>query len=395
MRRVVSLFSGCGGMDLGFEGGFSTAEKSIKNPSWIAERISNGQVKLKKTNFKTIFACDIKPSAKSVWEGYFNRKVFNLESVVDLVKKARLGEFNFPRAEVVTGGFPCQDFSVAGKRNGFKSVKSHDMSLLEKPSVESRGMLYYWMREIVALVQPNIFIAENVKGLVSLGDVKEVIAEDFRSIGGGYIVLEPKVLHSGEYGVPQSRERVIFIGVRKDSLKDEALAGLESNDPDFNLYPEVTHHLKNGIVTVKDVLADLPEPELSSDLTHQAYSKAKWYGKHCQGQTEVNLDGLGPTIRSEHHGNIEFRRLSLGNGGKIAGEMNLPQRRLSVRECARIQTFPDDFNFVGNGVSGSEAYKLVGNAVPPLLAYHLATKLDSVWNKFFHVQKVTKEEWVA
>ena len=188
---------------------------------------------------------------------------------------------------------------------------------------------------------------------------------------------------------------MIFIGVRKDSLKDEALAGLESNDPDFNLYPEVTHHLKNGIVTVKDVLADLPEPELSSDLTHQAYSKAKWYGKHCQGQTEVNLDGLGPTIRSEHHGNIEFRRLSLGNGGKIAGEMNLPQRRLSVRECARIQTFPDDFNFVGNGVSGSEAYKLVGNAVPPLLAYHLATKLDSLWNKFFHVQKVTKEEWVA
>lgn len=382
-------------MDLGFEGGFLTFDKSIKNKAWISEQTSNGQVKLKQTGFETIFACDIKPAAKTVWENHFKRKIFLLESVVDLVKKTKTGEFHFPDAEVVTGGFPCQDFSVAGKRTGFSSTKSHDMTLLEKPTAESRGMLYYWMREIVALVQPKIFIAENVKGLVSLGDVKNIIAEDFRNIGGGYFVLEPKVLHSGEYGVPQSRERVIFIGIRKDSLKEEALLGLKSGDPLFNPYPEPTHCLKNGIVTVKDAIIDLPEPESSNDLSHRNYSKAKWYGKHCQGQTEVNLNGLGPTIRSEHHGNIEFRRLFSDNGGKIIPEFHLPQRRLSVRECARIQTFPDDFAFVGNGVSGSEAYKLVGNAVPPLLAYHLAKKLESVWNNLFQTKKTVKEGWVA
>lgn len=394
-KTVISLFSGCGGMDLGFEGGFFTHPKSVKNKLWIDEYGDNGQVKLKQTGFETIFACDIKPSAKKAWEAYFDRDVFHLESIVDLVKKAKTGEFEFPEADVVTGGFPCQDFSVAGKRNGLKSTKGHDMSTLDEPSVESRGMLYYWMREVVSLVKPKIFIAENVKGLVSLADVKETIVEDFRSVAGGYIVLDPQVLHAGEYGVPQSRERVIFIGIRKDMLSAVALEGLLSGSLSYNPYPKKTHSLKVEIVTSKDVLFDLKEPEESEDISHQFYSKAKWYGKHCQGQTEVNPKGLAPTIRSEHHGNIEFRRLSLENGGKIEAEFDLPQRRLSVRECARIQTFPDDFEFVGNGVCGSDAYKLVGNAVPPLLAYHIAKRLDELWESFFECGEIDQESRVA
>lgn len=394
-KTVISLFSGCGGMDLGFEGGFFTHHKSVKNRLWIDEYGENGQVKLKQTGFETIFACDIKPSAKKAWEAYFNRDVFHLESIVDLVKKARKGEFEFPEADVVTGGFPCQDFSVAGKRNGLKSMKGHDMSTLDNPSVESRGMLYYWMREVVSLVKPKVFIAENVKGLVSLADVKKTIVEDFRSVAGGYIVLDPQVLHAGEYGVPQSRERVIFIGIRKDTLSDAALEGLQNGSLNYSPYPKKTHSLKVEIVTSMDVLCDLSEPEHSKDISHQFYSKAKWYGKHCQGQTEVNLKGLAPTIRSEHHGNIEFRRLSLENGGKIENEFDLPQRRLSVRECARIQTFPDDFEFVGNGVCGSDAYKLVGNAVPPLLAYHIAKRLDEVWESFFDSGEIHQESRVA
>ena len=106
-------------------------------------------------------------------------------------------------------------------------------------------------------------------------------------------------------------------------------------------------------------------------------------GRHCQGQQEVVLDGIGPTIRSEHHGNIEFRRLTREHGGRYGEELDegLRERRLSVRECARIQTFPDDYEFVipaqkGNkSVSGSEAYKIIGNAVPPLLGYHIAKRL--------------------
>lgn len=106
------------------------------------------------------------------------------------------------------------------------------------------------------------------------------------------------------------------------------------------------------------------------------------------GRSEVDLDGLGPTIRSEHNGNIEFRRLSASNGGQHARELaaGLPQRRLIVRECARIQSFPDDLELVvpggggEEGVSGFDGYKLVGNAVQPLLGYRIAWRLDELWS---------------
>lgn len=148
-------------------------------------------------------------------------------------------------------------------------------------------------------------------------------------------------------------------------------------------------------VTVKQALEDLVEPEQSTDISQQKYSKAKYMGKHCQGQQEVRLDGLAPTIRSEHHGNIEFRRLSKEHGGKHKTELKqgLNERRLSVRECARIQTFPDEYQFVipaSNGnksVSGSEAYKIIGNAVPPLLGYHIAKRLEENWKLYFGEEK--------
>lgn len=369
---VASFFSGCGGLDLGLEGGFRIKASSIRNRSYIASQAGD-TVTLKKTGLNTVFACDINGKAKLAWERYFNRPhIYHRESVVDLVKKAHDGTFSFPHADVVTGGFPCQDFSVAGKRRGFRSFRSHKNETAddELPSIESRGMLYFWLREAIAIIQPKIFIAENVKGLVSLGDVADVIKRDFSTVNNGYYVLEPRVLNAADYGVPQSRERVFFIGIRSDLLSSMATAG----EPYFEQllsYPEPSHDYASGdYVQLQDYLLDLPEPEYSTDPSHQKYSKAKWYGKHCQGQTEVKLSGVAPTIRSEHHGNIEFRRLSPINGGK--NEPHLAQRRLSVRECARIQTFPDDFDFVFPGVSASEAYRMIGNAVPPLLAYHLS-----------------------
>ena len=144
----------------------------------------------------------------------------------------------------------------------------------------------------------------------------------------------------------------------------------------------------------KSVLLDLEEPEKSKDLSQNYYSKAKFMGKHCQGQKEINLDKLAPTIRAEHHGNIEFRRLSIENGGNYKTEIKKgnQERRLTLRECARIQTFPDDFNFVLPSnknsrkkfeLSPSQGYKLVGNAVPPLLAYHIAKKIETNWPLYF------------
>ena len=379
--KTISFFSGCGGFDLGFEGNFFVHKNSIVNKKWIEESCGDF-VKIKKTGFETVFACDIKKSAKITWENYFKReKVFQLDSIVDLVKQAKKGKFKFPDAEIVTGGFPCQDFSIAGKRNGFKSKISHkntkDFNIATE---ESRGMLYYWMREAISVINPKIFVAENVKGLVTIEDAKEIIANDFRNINGGYFVVDPKVLHAGNYGIPQSRERIFFIGIRKNLLNNDLKLQHLLNS--INVYPSATHNVHfNKIVQSKDYLKDLPEPQNSDDRSQQEYSKAKWYGKHCQGQIEINLNGLAPTIRSEHHGNIEFRRLSKENGGKNKKEYNLEQRRLTVRECARIQTFPDNYQFVLPNVSTSEAYKLIGNAVPPLLGYHIAQNLKILIKK--------------
>lgn len=409
---MLSLFSGCGGLDLGFEGGFdvlSSAINEIVHPDWQCKIVGDGQwVSLPKTKFSTVFANDIREGAQSAWNNYFKKfnienNIYHLGSIVDLVREHKEGRTIFPcDVDVVTGGFPCQDFSVAGKRLGFKSRKDHKGCLSEKssPSIESRGKLYMWMREVISITKPKIFIAENVKGLVNLKNVKSIIERDFRTIAGnGYIVVEARVLHSADYGVPQSRERVIFIGFRISALTSEAQEALSQPliDEQFDPYPKPTHaYTRTGRellkpVSLKEAFAGLLEPDESVDLSQQKYSKAKYMGKHCQGQVEVKLSGIGPTIRSEHHGNIEFRRLSKEHGGLYWEELQagLKERRLTVRECARIQTFPDDYDFVfpsrsgQKGVSASEAYKVIGNAVPPLLGYHIARNIQDKWKLYF------------
>lgn len=422
-RKILSLFSCGGGMDIGFEGGFKVIKSTLNralSKDWIASE-DDKYCTLKETCFETIFANDIVPEAKATWVDYFSRKrktdvsnLYHVKSIVDIVKEHKEGNKNIlpPEVDIVIGGFPCQDFSVAGKRKGFESTKDHNgkTKKCDLPSEETRGKLYMWMKEVIELTMPNIFIAENVKGLANMGNVKQIIQSDFENIGsGGYIVLNPQVLHAGRYGVPQSRERIFFIGIKKSALKNEAIEALLSDDlPEkYSPYPEPSHILQHEttslfsniplepFVSSGQVLLDLPEPEKSHDISHKYYSKAKYMGSHCQGQKEVNLSKLAPTIRSEHHGNIEFRRLSSEHGGTNYSELqqDKKERRLTLRECARIQTFPDDYNFVIETqkpktkfiVSPSSAYKLVGNAVPPLLAYHIAKKIETNWSIYFNV----------
>lgn len=405
--NIVSLFSGCGGMDLGFEGGFKAFRKSIpqeKYESFVEKSIDKNYVELKSTRFRTVFANDILKDARNTWVHNFSKKnykteVFHTESIVNLVKLHEQGLKVFPdKVDIVTGGFPCQDFSVAGKRNGFNSHRKHDGELIngDLPTEETRGKLYYWMKRVVEITEPMIFIAENVKGLVNLSDVKDIIQKDFASANGnGYIVLEPQVLHSANYGIPQSRERVIFIGIKKSELTSKALKELQKKkvSDEYNPYPPITHNDKS-FVSLNDILKDIEEPSQSEDLSQQHYSKAKFMGKHCQGQSEINLNKIGPTIRAEHHGNIEFRRLSVENGGQYKAELDSGkiERRLTVRECGLIQSFPPDFEFVVKSnelrkkflISPSQAYKVIGNAVPPLMAYNLAKRIEDLWNKYFN-----------
>ncbi len=425
-RRLLSLFSGGGGMDLGFEGGFSVHRACVNElfyANWLAEPVPGKAdwVRLPTTSFETVFANDIEPAAARAWRYYFAKRHsvegrYQTRSVVDLVKDHEAGKFEFPaKIDIVTGGFPCNDFSVAGKRNGFDSHRSHTGELRsgEEASAESRGKLYWWMKQVVEITKPKVFVAENVKGLVSLANVKKIIEDDFRHISGGYLVVPAQVLFAPDYGVPQTRERVIFIGLRKDQLKPEALEALSLPvvASDYSLYPPATHaivttKLLKKYVPVGQVFADLVEPELAQDLSQKTFSQAKFMGTHCQGQKEVDLTQLAPTIRAEHHGNIEYRRLSAEHGGKHHDELakGLPERRLTVRECARVQTFPDDYDFVINKVepdrvtwsddnlmgssranylNSTAGYRIIGNAVPPLLAYHIAHRLEVLWDRLF------------
>ena len=196
--RVLSLFSGCGGMDIGFEGGFIAPRKSFAPESNCVDYlIDEDWLCLKPNKFTTVFANDILPEAKAGWKAYMSTHghdddIYNLMSIVDLVKE------------------------------------------------ESRGKLYYWMKQVIDIVHPKVFIAENVKGLVSLGNVKEIIQRDFASAdGNGYIVLNPQILNAADYGVPESRERVIFIGIRRDALTKKALDALTSDiiTDEYNPYP--------------------------------------------------------------------------------------------------------------------------------------------------------------
>lgn len=407
---LLSLFSGCGGMDIGFEGKFICHRKSVgDNSKWIDDKINSSWVLLKKNRFSTVFANDILDEANITWMSYMKRfgkddSIYRSESIVDLVKLHNNGVKVFPKdVDIVIGGFPCQDFSVSGKRLGFNSETSHigKKDSFDTPTEENRGKLYFWMKQVIDITKPKIFIAENVKGLVNLGNAKEIIKKDFSSADdGGYIVINPKVLHAGDYGVPETRERVFFIGIRKSALNEEARIALEMDEiPNkFNPYPKTTHkytQYSDGRlppVCCRDVLTGVLEPGESNDLSQMFYSKAKYMGMHCQGQVEIRLDGLGPTIRSEHHGNIEFRRLSTEHGGILFSELEsgLQERRLTPRECALIQTFPPDYPFVqykvGTAtfrVSPSGAYKVIGNAVPPVLAYNIARRIQEVWPLYF------------
>ena len=407
--KVLSLFSGCGGMDIGLEGGFICHRRSVTNPEWIDHAVNEDWIMLRRNTLRTVFACDILEEARMAWLRYMSRydvdpSVYHLTSIVDLVKQQKDGVDIFPKdVDIVTGGFPCQDFSVAGKRRGFNSSVLHngERRTDDMPSEETRGKLYMWMKQVIEIVQPKMFIAENVKGLVNLGDVKDIIQHDFSTANGNdYIVLDPQVLHAANYGVPETRERVIFIGIRRSALRQDAVKALEQEQipAEYNPYPKPTHNHNandkslNAPVSCREIFKGLPEPTLSEDLAQKEYSHAKYLSNGSQGQTEININGLAPTIRSEHHGNIEFRRLSQEHGGKNTDELSngMEERRLTPRECALIQTFPPDYPFVFHkrdskryAVSPSGAYKIIGNAVPPVLAFNIARRVQEVWPLYF------------
>lgn len=330
--NVLSLFSGCGGMDLGFEGGFDyLGQHYDKNP------------------FDIVFSNDIFKEAADSYEANFRKQV-ERRSIIDLDEN----ELPDVTVDIVLGGFPCQSFSLAGKRKGLS---------------DARGQLYLQMIRVIKHYKPKMFIAENVDGIRNsrkniAGEnvdrsALDTILDDFNSAGYN---VQYHVLNSADYGVPQTRRRVIIMGIRKDlgTIEDE-------------FYPEKLYSSDNSTPLkwrtaydgIEDLWDEINNPKFPNH-TIKDYSKAKFYpGKKMQGNNRISKDKPAPTIRSEHHGNIEGHY----NTTKADENDMTGWRRLSVRECARLQSFPDSYVFVS---AASSAYKAIGNAVPPVMAWHIA-----------------------
>jgi len=358
--KVLSLFSGIGGMDMGFGGDVIVHQDSISKDFKYTIDTTINFVKLTPTNFEIIFQNDILDGAKKIYElnNPNHPKNYIISSINDLLKD----HYKFPKSDVIIGGFPCTDFSQSGKRLGFNSTKSHNLKD-EVTNDNNRGTLYKSFVEVVKRVKPKIFVAENVYGLLTMeGNPIKQIIKDFEKVG--YNVNYELIL-ANEYGIPQRRKRVIIIGISKD----RKIKKLQSN---WN------HLIKNKIsCTLGKYFEHLKEPHESIDIAQQIYSKTAKLTKG-QGQAEINLNGFGPTMRAEHHGNIEFRRHT---NGINKSESNLAERRLTVREAGLIQTFPPNYIFTNNREMTS--YKYIGNAVPTLLAYIIADKVEELLRKYF------------
>lgn len=314
---IISLFAGCGGLDLGFKGDFDFQGN-----------------KYAKRKFEIIWANDIDKYACQTFKNYFKQDIVcgDIGQILEGTHQFKSGEQNIPsHADIVLGGFPCQDFSHAGKREGFDG---------------KRGLLYQRMIEVIKRTKPMIFVAENVRGLLTMnnGEAIRTIIQDFEAIG--YHVVY-KLLTAADFGVPQTRERVIIVGTRKDKL------------PQFEFPKPVIN--ENKWINLKQAIGDLEHID-EGKIPNHYWSKAK--KNKGQGNSIVFENKPGPTMRAEHHGNIEWH----WNG----------KRRLSAREAARIQSFPDDFIFYP---STSSAYKQIGNAVPPALAWHLAKAIETFLDK--------------
>ena len=360
--KIISLFTGIGGMDMGFHDNVIVHKDSIIYNDFVDKPYTiKDFVVLKRNNFVSLFQNDILKGAKEVFGFNNDNSKYNTKSIFDLISE----KFVFPKADIVIGGFPCQDFSHAGQRKGFQSNKSHNSK--EETDFEKengRGTLYKSFVEVVKQVKPKVFVAENVYGLMTMKNepIKQII-QDFSELGYD---VNYQVIYCPDFGIPQTRKRVLIMGISKDRKKE--------------ICQEWNYITKNKTkCNIGNYFLHLQEPNETDDISQMLFSKAKRLEKG-QGQKEINLDTFAPTMRAEHHGNIEFRRYKNSQINK--NESHLDERRLTVREAGLIQTFPPDYIFTKK--KSMTSYKYIGNAVPPLLGYLIADKVNEICRYYFN-----------
>lgn len=363
---TIDLFSGCGGMTLGF----------------------------KMAGFTSILASDIDENCQKTINTNFPEIPFVCKDITQITKEEVDSIIGDKRPDVIIGGPPCQGFSLANKnRNKIKD--------------DPRNKLFYHFVKFIDWYSPSAFVMENVKGLLSMqnGEVISTIIEEFSNAGAGYNVVK-KVLCAKDYGVPQSRERVILIGIRKDLglvptfpepnsteiTVDMAISDLPQIGPGegeevmaYSVEPQNDYqrlmranatHIRNHIAMkhtprLIERFAAIKQGQSLLDVweTHGAVKRGapceKSNAKFSQNNQRVFGNKPAPTIAASFQSNFIHPYLN---------------RNFTAREGARLQSFPDDFIFEGmrtkmSWEKGLSQYQQIGNAVPVLLAYAIAENL--------------------
>lgn len=317
--KVASLFCGCGGIDLGILGNFNFLGKHYKS-----------------LPFEIVYAVDNDSYATTIYNSNFSHKC-ETKDVRDIIPS------KVPNHDILLGGFPCQSFSISAQnppRLGYK---------------DDRGKLFFEMINVLKEKQPRFFIAENVKGLLSANKRKAfpMIVKEFKK--AGYYVKH-NLFNASEYGIPQKRERVFIIGFK--NYEDFA----------YFQFPRPTT-LNGNKIKLKEVIdknANFDEKWFFSQRAVDGMMRVR--EKMNKGRDQ-DLEKPCNTISSH------LAKVSLNSTDpvlKIDGRF----RRFTPREAANIQSFPFDFKF--DTVSDNRQYRAIGNAVPPVLMWHLSNSLTQL-----------------
>ena len=310
--KVASLFCGCGGTDVGLLGGFDfLGDNYAKNPMEI------------------VYANDIEESACRIFEENFG-------VIPDRRDIRTVPASEIPEIDVLTGGFPCQSFSIVAqnpKRLGYK---------------DERGMLFFEMCRILREKQPKCFIAENVKGLLSAnkGEAFPLIISEFEK--SGYQVTH-KLINAAAFGVPQKRERVIIVGIRNDlGFKYEFPNDVLAEDEYAVLGSVVENRVDERYFFSEKAVQGMraAKRDMNKGRAQDLNKPCNTVGSHL---AKVSLNSTDPVLL---------------DGGRY--------RRFTPREVARIQSFPESFKLIG--VEGAQ-YRALGNAIPPVMFWYVSHQL--------------------
>ena len=333
--KVVSLFSGCGGMDLGF----------------------------KQAGYELIWANDFEKAACETYEKNLGKHIVHGDIT-------QLNLSKIPDCDLMIGGFPCQDFSMIWKRGGLET---------------DRGNLYKYFVRAVALKKPKVFVAENVKGLLTAnkGMAVRIITEDFAKIG---YKVSVDLYNFADYGVPQVRQRIFIVGIR--------------DDIQWNFVKPFPTHSKKNYVSAGKALRGVKKIKLNNEHQNIAEKTKKMLSLIPEGGNFSDIPRNHPLYVKGMISHV-YRRLDrtkpsttiiAGGGGGTWGYHFEEPRPLTNRERARLFCYPDDFKFFG---SITEVRKQIGNSVPPLAAKVLAEAILPAFKAKYASSKNPKKSEVG